>query len=599
VSLTEVPIGNAVTNVDTGDPTVVIGASNSLKIQLVNNSGAAITLPAGPQAAAFGVYPPASFFTAPQVGAMKVKGDGWTAVPDTSSTPVLNVTRTSAGIWAAGATVELTITNVESGGPPGNDSVAIVPANMEGDLPLEMDPPLIAANPPKKGNLKLSDVLQVTLDSQGSVLRSPSSADPLTNTLYLTLKNTGAAALATGAARVGNPQVHVSFVYGNTSGALAPDGYDPAKGAQVGSAWTIKAGLESAQMPWTAANPRWDSEKPHPQWTLTPSQNNLQILGAAGGDQANVTFSFSDIVSVTPTGHTQMLVLCDGFARDDKTAYDPELFILDIVKVDAPPTRGLLSFFGPDPVIPVSDPNAQVTIPLRWSMFNVSSVRLLTSSATTAPVHRAYSVPPKPVDYDNASVTVPAPRTSEAVFCTLQAFDAGGGYLNSQQFTAYAQVSYLVDDGGHVYPVGLLGDTFWMLQNYQYPAAGSYDYGDNRGNEATFGRLYGAQVQPPDGWSLPTAADWTALFGLFGSPAEAYTALTVPGRSGFSAQLGGWRTIQPDGSGSYQQMYVYGYYWAAPGNVCAQFSSASGRVSVGTPVANPATGLSVRFVRHA
>jgi uncharacterized protein (TIGR02145 family) len=598
VSLTEVPIGNAVTNAATADPTVVIGEGNTLKIHLVNNSGAVIALPAGAAPAMFSLYLPTAFFTVGQQQAMKVTGDGWAATLDTAGTPVFNVTRTSAGSWAVGATVEFTVAGVQSSGPPGNDSVAIVPANIEGDLPLEMDPPLVAAYPPEPGNLKLSDVLQVTLDSQGSVLRSASAGDPLSNTLYLTLKNTGAAALATGTARVGNPQVHVSFVYGNTSGALAPDGYDPAKGPQTGSAWNIKAGIESAQMPWTAANPRWDSEKPHPQWTLAPAQNNLQVLGPASGDQANVTFTFSGVVSVTPTGHTQMLVLCDGFARDDKTAYDPELFVLDIVKVDAPPTRGLLSFFGPDPVIPVSDPNGQVAIPLRWSMFDVASVRLLTSSAATAPVNRAYAVPPKPLDYDKATVTVPAPRASEAVFCTLQAFDAGGGYLNSLQFTAYAQVSYLVDDGGHVYPVGLFGSTFWMLQNYQYPAAGSYDYGDSPGNEATFGRLYGAQVQPLAGWSLPTAADWNALFGRFASPADAYTALSAGGRSGFNAQLGGWRTIQPDGSGSYQQMYVYGYYWAAPGNVCAQFSSASGRVSVGTTVANPATGLSVRFVRH-
>ena len=42
-------------------------------------------------------------------------------------------------------------------------------------------------------------------------------------------------------------------------------------------------------------------------------------------------------------------------------------------------------------------------------------------------------------------MTLPAPQTSEAIFFTLQAFDAGGGYLNSQQFTAYAQVSYVVE----------------------------------------------------------------------------------------------------------------------------------------------------------
>ena len=183
----------------------------------------------------------------------------------------------------------------------------------------------------------------------------------------------------------------------------------------------------------------------------------------------------------------------------------------------------------------------------------------------------------------------------------MQAFDAGGGYLNSQQFTAYAQLSYVVDGAGHVYPIALIGGTFWMLENYQFPADGSYLYADDSRNEAAFGRLYDPRVltQAPDGWSVPTAADWSALFDFYGDASAAYAALIDEGRSGYNAQLGGQRTIQPDGSAVYEQMYVYGYYWASPGNVCAQFSGNSGRATVGTPVSDPATALSVRFIRHA
>jgi uncharacterized protein (TIGR02145 family) len=470
----------------------------------------------------------------------------------------------------------------------------VTPSNLDGDVSFYLTAPLAVASPPKPGNLQLPDALQVTLDSQGSVLRSASSTDPLTNTLYLTLKNVGATALATGSTRAGNPQVFVSFVYGNTSGALAPDAFDPAKGPQPGSAWNITVSIASAQSPWTATNPRPDSEEPHPQWVLTPSPNNLQILGPATGDQANVTFAFSNLVSITPAGHTQMFLLCSGFAKDDQTLYDDHLFVLDIVKLDPPPTRGLLSFFSPEPVIPIANPNIQVAIPLRWAMFDVASVQLLTSDPAVAPLRKTYAIPPKPLDYDNTTVTLSAPQTSEALFVTLQAFDAGGGYLNSQQFTAYMQVSYVIDAAGNVYPIALFGETFWMLQNYRYPAQGSYDYGGNPGNDAAFGRLYPAQVQPPTGWSLPTAADYTALFNSFGDAGAAYAALIAGGRSGFNAQLGGQR----DGSGNYNWQYQYGYYWAAPGNVCAQFSGDSGHASVGTPISDSKTALSVRFVRH-
>jgi uncharacterized protein (TIGR02145 family) len=593
MSLTDTPTGIAVTNAQTGDSTIQVGVTASLTMAIVNNSGAAIPLATGAPAPTFAVNLPSTFFTADQMQAIQVTADGWIGKFDKPSLTI-NITCTQAGTWADRATLTFTLTGAVSDGPPGLDSVMVTPSNFDGDVSFYLTAPLAVASPPKPGNLQLPDALQVTLDSQGSVLRSASSTDPLTNTLYLTLKNVGATALATGSTRAGNPQVFVSFVYGNTSGALAPDAFDPAKGPQPGSAWNITVSIASAQSPWTATNPRPDSEEPHPQWVLTPSPNNLQILGPATGDQANVTFAFSNLVSITPAGHTQMFLLCSGFAKDDQTLYDDHLFVLDIVKLDPPPTRGLLSFFSPEPVIPIANPNIQVAIPLRWAMFDVASVQLLTSDPAVAPLRKTYAIPPKPLDYDNTTVTLSAPQTSEALFVTLQAFDAGGGYLNSQQFTAYMQVSYVIDAAGNVYPIALFGETFWMLQNYRYPAQGSYDYGGNPGNDAAFGRLYPAQVQPPTGWSLPTAADYTALFNSFGDAGAAYAALIAGGRSGFNAQLGGQR----DGSGNYNWQYQYGYYWAAPGNVCAQFSGDSGHASVGTPISDSKTALSVRFVRH-
>jgi uncharacterized protein (TIGR02145 family) len=601
VSLTDDPFGLAVTNAASGDSVLLAGVTATLTITVVNNTGADIALASGAGAAAFSVnLPIPEFFSLDQLQAMTVTASGWTGTLDAPD-QAINITCTRDGTWANGHTLTFTLVNVTSGGPPGTRTVTLVPSNLGDNAPLDVGAELAVTSPPRPGNLQLTDVLQVTLDSQGSVLRSKSSADPLSNTLYLTLKNTGATALAAGGKRFGNPQVLVSFIYGNTSGALAPDKSDATDGHQLGSAWEITPGIASAQLPWTTVKPRQDSQDHDPQWTLTPAPDNMTLLGPASTDQANVTFSFSNVVSITPAGHTQMLVLCTGFAKDAQTSYDDHLFVLDIVKVDAPPTRGLLSFFGPDPVIPVSDPKSQLTIPLRWSMFNVASVQLLSSSQTVAVQRKNYPVPPKPVDYDTTKVILPAPPASEAIFFTLQAFDAGGGYLNSRQFTAYAQVSYLMDTNGHVYPIALIGSTYWMLQNYQLASAGSYDYGDSPGNETSFGRLYDSRVlaQPPAGWSVPTVADWNALFGFYGDAKQAYTALADGGRSGFNARLGGRRSIQPSGSGLYEQMYVYGYYWAAPGNVCAQFSSVSGQASAGAPVPNPGTGLSVRFIRHA
>jgi uncharacterized protein (TIGR02145 family) len=601
VSLSDVPFGLAVTNATSGDTLLRTGVTTSLTVAVVNNSGADIALAAGASddASAFDVYLPSpALFSSAQLGVLKVTTPGWTGGPPAQDLSI-HVSCTQAGTWANGATLTLTLGDATSSGPAASGTVVLVPSNLGDDAPLSVEAPLAVADPPKPGNLQLADVLQVSLDSQGSVLRSPSPSDPLSNTLSLTLKNTGATALAAGGKRFGNPQILVSFIYGNTSGALAPVAYSSAKGPQAGSAWTIKSGISTGSG-WTTADPLASSEDKDPQWTLAPSPNNMTLLGPASGDQANITFTFSNVVTFAPAGHTQMLVLCSGFAKDAQTAYDPQLFVLDIAKVDPPPTRGLLAFFGPEPVIPISDPTSQITIPLKWTMFDVASVQLLSSSQVVAAQRKTYAAPPLPVAYDSTTVTVPAPPSSEAIFFTLQAYDGGGVYLNSQQFTAYAQVSYLEDVAGHVYPIALFGNTFWMLANYQFNAPGSYDYGDNAANEAAFGKLYNSQVlsSPPPGWQVPTTADWNALFGLYGDPKAAYAALTGGGRSGFNAPLGGRRSIQPNNSGLYEQQYIYGYYWAA-GGLSAQFSSVSLQASAGTPVTNSATGLSVRFIRHA
>lgn len=599
-SLSDVPFGLAVTNASSGDKVIQAGVSTSLTIAVVNNTGADIALATGAGASAFDVYlPTPALFSTDQLTAIKVTTAGWTGAAPASDLGI-NITCTQAGTWANGQTLTLTLTNVTSSGPPASGNVTLEPANLGDDAPLDITDSLAVVNPPKPGNLQLTDVLQVTLDNQGSVLRSPAPSDPLSNTLYLTLKNIGATPLAAGGQRFGNPRMLVSFIYGNTSGALAPDTYNPDVHAQTGTVWAIKSGISSAQLPWTTTDPRGDSQDHDPQWTLAPSPSNMTLLGPASTDQANVTFTFSDVVTFTPTGHTQMLVLCTGFARDAQTSYDDHLFVLDIVKLDPPPTRGLLAFSGTNPVVPIANPTTQITIPLRWTMYDVGSVQLLSSSQVVAPQSKTYPVPLKPVDYDNTTVTVPAPPSSEAIFFTLQSFDGGGAYLNSQQFTVYAQVSYLEDVGGHVYPIALFGNTFWMLANYQFNAPGSYDYASNPANEAGFGKLYDSQVlsQPPPGWQVPAIADWNALFALFGDAKAAYAALIGGGRSGFNAALGGRRSIQPGGAGLFEQQYQYGYYWAS-GNMSAQFSGSSLQASAGLPVSNPATALSVRFIKHA
>jgi uncharacterized protein (TIGR02145 family) len=593
--LTDVPTGSEIVNAATGEPLLMVGADTTLALSVVNNSGAEVIFDGGVDPSTFAVYLPSPlFFTEQELAAMSVALPKWSATFDAEQLAIL-IVRTEAGTWADGEKITFPIAGAKSHAKPTNGTVLIGPSNMQGDVALGLEAPLVLADAPVAGNLSLPGVLEIALDSRGVVYRSPSKNDPVVNTLYLTIKNTGATALGTEAAIVGKPRVEVSFIYGSTSGALTFDSGERSN-SPVGSAWNINASVGPAQLPWRALQPRKDGQLPHPVWTLEPV--DPQILGPSTSPEANVTFAFDPVITTNPAGHTQILVLFTGFRKDENTEYDDHLFVLDVVKEDLPQTRGVLSFSGPDPVVEIHDPHSSIDVALRWAMFGVARVELVTSEPSLKPWSERYDNP-RPLAYGNTKLTLRAPQSSKAIFATLQAFTGTGGYLNSQQFTVFAQVSYVIDPNGKVYATALFGDTFWMIENYDYlTSRGSYVYG----KEATFGRLYdleAAQHHAPDGWQLPSIADWQALIDRFGGGEPAYVELIDGGASGFAGQLGGRRVIQADHSGKFEQLHVYGYYWTAAGTVCAQFSSQSATVSVGTSVKDPQTALSVRYIRRA
>ena len=73
-----------------------------------------------------------------------------------------------------------------------------------------------------------------------------------------------------------------------------------------------------------------------------------------------MTFVFDQVVTNPVPGHTQMFVLCTGFAKDATKKYDDQLYVLDVNKQPPPPTLGVLAFSATNPVITVTDPYAPV-----------------------------------------------------------------------------------------------------------------------------------------------------------------------------------------------------------------------------------------------
>ena len=349
----------------------------------------------------------------------------------------------TAASWAVGATITIPITGaVTTATPAPNFTWALAPENMTGNTPSQVNAKLAVTLPPTPGNLKLDDVLQVSLDNQGLVYCRDRS-NVLVNQLVLTLKNVGETPLATGSTLAGTPQVVVSFIYGNTSGALAPDD----KSAH--SAWSINAAMQAQppKAPWTPPGPPTKG-KPHPEWLFTPSEGNVKLLDGVRTDSANVTFVFNQVITNTVPGHTQLLVLCTGFAKDSSKAYDDQLYVLDINKQPAPPTLGVLAFSATNPVVAVTDPSATVQIPVSWTTFGAASVNVLTSSAASGLTNVKKDQGAGLLAYGSATVTLPAPEVSQAFFMTLQALDSRDNYLGSGQYTSFLQLSYVRDPGG-------------------------------------------------------------------------------------------------------------------------------------------------------
>lgn len=122
----------------------------------------------------------------------------------------------------------------------------------------------------------------------------------------------------------------------------------------------------------------------------------------------------------------------------------------------------------------------------------------------------------------------------------------------------------------------------WMIENLNYMHGSSWCYNDEDKYCKRFGYLYtwhSAKGACPDGWRLPTEADWGNMIKYFGEKPDIeiidkdrlryeaiaklarkkqYVALIEGGQSGFEALLGGERR-----SSKFYDMNRYGFYWSA------------------------------------
>jgi len=128
---------------------------------------------------------------------------------------------------------------------------------------------------------------------------------------------------------------------------------------------------------------------------------------------------------------------------------------------------------------------------------------------------------------------------------------------------------------GKTYQTIQIGKQTWMAENLNYDAGnGSWVYDNNSSNSETYGRYYNWETACdvcPDGWHLPSDAEWTTLTDYLGSKV-AGGKMKVTGRrhwkspntgatneSGFSALPGGFRSS----NGNCYEMGEAAYFWSS------------------------------------
>jgi uncharacterized protein (TIGR02145 family) len=113
-----------------------------------------------------------------------------------------------------------------------------------------------------------------------------------------------------------------------------------------------------------------------------------------------------------------------------------------------------------------------------------------------------------------------------------------------------------------------IGSQTWMAENLNYEAEGSKCYGNNPSNCDMYGRLYNwetAREACPQGWHLPSDAEWTTLTDYVSPSPEtklkAMSGWNNNGRDtyGFAALPGGFASSD----GSFDTVGSFGFWWSS------------------------------------
>jgi hypothetical protein len=560
----------------------------TLTFVVTNLTGSDVTLPVGDQP--FALMCPRCFTSQELQAAQFAAPSGMSFQFDGMVGFDMSVGSTDI-VWASGEGLTFTLSSLETTGP---DNTYFFSLQLLGpNLPRQVTANLAVQAAPVAQNADLSTVLDLTFQPNGVDSVYVSTIQPyLVNTLWINFNNSSNQPIYSGTTNpTGNPQVIVSFTYGTDAGSLAP--------MQVAN--QIKPGISSSE--GNAWGISMDTDNDGLTWVLTPQTPDP--IGT--GSNANITFSFENIVVPTAGGNmTQMLLQFLNFWQSDTVAYNPWLVFLNIDKLVTPPQRGLVNFQSTTTETGVTSPSDLANIEFTWEMNFVASVQLsyvLIETPVTLP-KQTYGQQTAAAS-DSKTFPIYGFQTDTTVVFTLASFDENGDALNSLQFRIVVQANFFFDPRDNtVYLATQIGELLWMNQNLAWVSPGSVPVNGDPTNTPNYGLLYpysdaSAVPETSDDWRLASQDDYTPLSSL------SYAQLTSSGPGlpnlqqggyAFSTGFGGFGsgcvywTSTTDDSESYPQAYTFN---ATP--------TGTELALLPTGIATPVVGLAylaVRYVRN-
>ncbi len=118
--------------------------------------------------------------------------------------------------------------------------------------------------------------------------------------------------------------------------------------------------------------------------------------------------------------------------------------------------------------------------------------------------------------------------------------------IKTKKDTVFTLGTFKDNRDGKVYKTVQIGDQTWMTENLAFKVdSGCYAYDNDENNNSKYGYLYSietAKKVAPEGWHLPTKADYFKLLNNFGGNEneETYNALLKKGKSNFDVIFGGY-----------------------------------------------------------